>query len=138
MLPLGRDHMGLAPYRGRLYAVGGRVDDFRHNTANCDIYDPGGDRWSPCPPMPSMRSGMAVATYHDRIFAIGGEREGGTFTNNEAYNPEQNAWEVYAPLSQGRHGTGAAVVGDRLYVPAGGPVNGGRQQSTTLYIFTLP
>jgi hypothetical protein len=138
LLPVGRDHLGLAEYNGRLYAVGGRVDDFRHNTAYCDVYDPGADTWSPCAAMPSQRSGMAVAAFHDRILAIGGERDGGTFTNNEAFDPRTNRWETLAPLPEGRHGTSAAVVGEHLYVPAGGPLNGGSRQSTTLYVFTLP
>jgi hypothetical protein len=137
-LPIGRDHMGLAAFGGKLYAIGGRIDDFRHNTSYCDVYDPGTDRWSVCAPMLSVRSGMAVAVYRDRIFAVGGEREGGTFTNNEAFDPASNGWSAMAPLPEGRHGTGAAVIGDRLYLPAGGPVNGGSQQSTTLHIFSLP
>jgi hypothetical protein len=74
--------------------------------------------------------------YHGRILAIGGERGGGTFTNNEAYDPRTNRWETLAPLPEGRHGTGAAVIGEALYLPAGGPVNGGSKQSDSLFIFT--
>jgi N-acetylneuraminic acid mutarotase len=87
--------------------------------------------------MPSQRSGMAVALYRDLIFAVGGERRGGTFTNNEAFDPQTNLWRTYAPLPEGRHGTGAAVVDGRLYVPGGGPLNGGSLQSATLFVFTL-
>jgi hypothetical protein len=137
-LPVGRDHMGLVAANGKLYAVGGRIDNFNHNTSYCDVYDPSADRWTSCAPMPSQRSGMAVALYRDRIFAIGGERRGGTFTNDEAYDPRTNTWSSFAPLPEGRHGTGAAVVGDRLYLTAGAPVNGGSQQSTTLYVLTVP
>ncbi len=36
-----------------------------------------------------------------------------------------------------RHGTGGAVVGNAIYIPAGGPVNGGSQQSTANEAFTL-
>jgi hypothetical protein len=78
---------------------------------------------------------MAVVLFHDRILAIGGERAGGTFTNNEAYDPQLNAWTVLAPLPQGRHGTGAVVIGDTLYLPAGAPVNGGSKQTDTLLMF---
>lgn len=137
-LPEARDHMGLIAYDGKLYAVGGRIDDFNHNTSYCDVYDPANDRWSACAPMPSQRSGMAVALYRDRVLAIGGERGGGTFTNNEAYDPRTNTWTTLAALPEGRHGTGAAVVGERLYVPAGGPLNGGSRQSSTLYVFEQP
>ena len=136
-LPIGRDHMGLVAFDGKLYAVAGRIDDFDHNTSFVDLYDPAADRWTSLPPMPSQRSGMAVALYRDRIFAIGGERRGGTFTNNEAFDPHSDTWSVCAPLPQGRHGTGAVAIDDALYLPAGGPLNGGSMQSTTLFVFRL-
>ena len=81
---------------------------------------------------------MAVALYRDRMFAIGGEYRGGTFTNNEAYDPRNDTWSVFAPLPEGRHGTGAAVLNDAIYIPAGGPLNGGSMQSTSLFVFRLP
>jgi hypothetical protein len=137
-LPIGRDHMGLVQFEGRLYAIAGRIDDFDHNTSYVDMHDPAADTWTALAAMPSNRSGMAVAVYRERIFAIGGERRGGTFTNNEAFDPRANSWSTYAPLPQGRHGTGAAVIGDAIYLPAGGPVNGGSCQSTTLFAFRLP
>lgn len=137
-LPVGRDHMGLVEFEGRLFAIGGRIDDFDHNTSYVDAYDPSVDAWTALAAMPSQRSGMAVTVYRGRIFAIGGERRGGTFTNNEAFDPRANSWSVYAPLPEGRHGTGAAVVNDAIYLPAGGPLNGGSRQSRTLYAFRLP
>jgi N-acetylneuraminic acid mutarotase len=125
----------LVAFGGKLYAIGGRIDDFDHNTSYVDAYDPTTNRWTARTPMPSQRSGMAVVQFHDRILAIGGERAGGTFTNNEAYDPQLNAWSVLAPLPQGRHGTGAVVIGDTLYLPAGAPVNGGGKQTDTLLMF---
>jgi Kelch motif len=136
-LPVGRDHMGLAGAAGKLYAIAGRIDDFDHNTSYVDAYDPVADRWTVMKPMPSRRSGMAVALYRDMIFAIGGERRGGTFTNNEAYDPRSDTWTSFAPLPQGRHGTGAAVIGESLFLPAGAPVNGGSAQSASLLVFSL-
>ncbi len=137
-LPIGRDHMGLVPFGGKLYAIAGRIDDFNHNTSYVDAYDPATNRWTSRAPMPSQRSGMGVAVYRDRILAIGGERAGGTFTNNEAYDPRTNEWVSLSPLPEGRHGTGAVVIGDALYLPAGAPVNGGSRQSDTLFIFRQP
>jgi hypothetical protein len=137
-LPIGRDHMGLVAYGGKLYAIAGRIDDFGHNTSYVDEYDPRTNRWTPRTPMPSQRSGMAVTLYHDRIVAIGGERAGGTFTNNEAYDPRTNEWLSLAPLPEGRHGTGAVVIDNAVYVPGGGPVNGGSRQSDTMFVFRQP
>jgi len=138
LLPVGRDHMGLVAYGGKLFAIAGRIDDFNHNTSYVDEYDPATNRWTARTPMPSQRSGMGVAVYRDRILAIGGERAGGTFTNNEAYDPRTNEWLTLTPLPEGRHGTGAVVLENALYLPAGGPVNGGSRQSDTLFIFRQP
>ncbi len=134
----GRDHMGLLAYRGKLYAFGGRFDDFDHNTDLAEVYDPAADRWSELPRLPTARSGGAYAVFHDQLLYAGGERRGGTFTENEAFDPAAGTWSELAPLPAGRHGTQAAVVGDAVYVPAGGPVNGGSRQSSTLYVFTQP
>ncbi|MEA2664460.1 MAG: hypothetical protein QOI11_1404 [Candidatus Eremiobacteraeota bacterium] len=134
----GRDHMGLLAYGGKLYAFAGRFNDFGHNTDLAEVYDPATDRWSELPRVPTARSGGAYAVYHDRLLYVGGERSGGTFTENEAFDPATRTWSALAPLPAGRHGTQAAVVGDAVYVPAGGPVNGGSRQSNTLYVFTQP
>ncbi|MBV8670531.1 MAG: galactose oxidase, partial [Candidatus Eremiobacteraeota bacterium] len=81
-------------------------------------------------------SGCAAALFGGRILVIGGERDGGVFTQNEAYDPSTDQWTTLAPLPEGRHGTGASVIGTALYVPVGAPVNGGSQQSSSLLIFT--
>ena len=119
-LPVGRDHMGLIAYDGRLYAVGGRIDTPAHNTSYVDIYNPATDAWRSGAPMPAPRSGMAAA-----------------YTTNERYNPAGNVWSEYAPLPEGRHGTGAAVIERRLYVAGGAPVPGGSRQSNTLLVFQV-
>jgi N-acetylneuraminic acid mutarotase len=133
----GRDHMGLLSYGGKLYAIGGRFNDFYHNTNLAEVYDPADDRWTELPRLPTARSGGAAAVYDDRLLYIGGERAGGVFTENEAFDPQSEKWSQLAPLPSGRHGTGAAVIGDELYVPAGAPVNGGSRQSDTLLIFVI-
>lgn len=94
--------MGLVAFDGKLYAIGGRVDTPAHNAAYTDIYDPRDNSWTQGAPMPTARSGMAVATDGGKIFALGGEQSGMTdaFNNNEAYDPATNRWSVYAPLPE--------------------------------------
>jgi N-acetylneuraminic acid mutarotase len=136
-LRVGRDHMGLVAYDGRIYAIGGRIDTPAHNTSYVDVYDPRRDAWTPAAPLPQPRSGMAVTDYNGKIFAMGGEQSGmnSAFDSNFAYDPANNRWAEYPPLPEGRHGTGAAVLDGRLFVPAGAPVPGGSRQSDTLFIF---
>lgn len=134
----GRDHMGLLAYGGKLYAIAGRFNDFNHNTNLVERYDPAIDRWMELPRIPTARSGGAAAVYHGLLVYAGGERNGGTFVENEAFDPQSGRWLKLAPLPYGRHGTGAATIGDAMYLPAGGPVNGGSQQSKTLFVYSQP
>jgi N-acetylneuraminic acid mutarotase len=134
----GRDHMGLLSYAGKLYAIGGRINDFNHNSDLVEVYDPTKDQWSELPHLPTARSGGAAVVYHDRLLYIGGEYGGGTFTQNEAFDPRSGSWIALASLPAGRHGSGAVILDDKLYLPAGGPVNGGSRQSNTLMIFSEP
>jgi N-acetylneuraminic acid mutarotase len=134
----GRDHLGLLAYEGKLYAIAGRFNDFNHNTNLVERYDPATDRWSELPRIPTARSGGAAVVYHGLLLYIGGERKGGTFTENEAFDPVAGRWLKLTPLALGRHGTGAALIGDAVYLPAGGPVNGGKEQSKTLFVYSQP
>ena len=137
-LPVGRDHMALVadPAQARLYAFGGRIGTYAHNTGYADAYDPATDTWSELSPMPTARSGIAAALLDGQIYVIGGESPRGAFTQVEAYDPAANRWSQGAPLPQGRHGTGAVTAGGALYLPAGGAVNGGSQPTDTLWVFT--
>jgi len=128
--------MALVAAQGKLYAIGGRFNTFAHNVSYNEEYDPATDRWQEKQPLPTARSGCAAALFNGRIFVIGGEYDGGVFTQNEAYDPSTGQWTTFGPLPEGRHGTGAAAIGASLYVPVGAPVNGGSRQSSSLAIFT--
>jgi N-acetylneuraminic acid mutarotase len=127
--------MALAAFAGKLYALGGRINSYAHNTDETDVYDPVLDRWSRGAPMPTARSGSAAAVWEGRILVIGGESPRGVFDQNEAYDPQTGSWSTSSPLPSGRHGMGAAVWGDRVFVPGGGAVNGGAKPTTTLWAF---
>jgi hypothetical protein len=136
-LPIGRDHLALVadPASGKLYAFGGRIGTYAHNTDYVEAYDPATNTWVERSRMPTARSGIAAALVSGRIYVIGGENPRGVFTQVEAYDPASDRWSQAAPLPQGRHGTGAVTIGDMLYLPAGGAINGGSQPTDTLWVF---
>ena len=78
-LPVGRDHMGLVGFEGKLYAIGGRIDTPAHNTSYVDVYDPRANGWTSGARVPTARSGMAVAAYERENFCDRrrAERNGG-------------------------------------------------------------
>lgn len=137
-LPVGRDHLALVadPADGKLYAFGGRIGTYAHNTDYAEAYDPANDTWVERSRMPTARSGIAAALVGGQIYVIGGENPRGVFTQVEAYDPASDRWLQAAPLPQGRHGTGAVVAGGTLFLPAGGAINGGSQPTDTLWVFT--
>ena len=129
--------MGLVVIGGKLYAVGGRFNTFEYNTNELDVYDPATNSWKLLKPMPTARSGMAVAVLDEKIFAFGGERLGGTFNQSEVYDPATNTWAVLTPMPMSVHGTGAVTIGGTIYIPAGGTLNGGTAQTNGNQAFTL-
>lgn len=125
-LPKARDHLAVAVLKGKVHAIGGRLEsDFSRNLAQHDIYDPKSDKWSPAAPLPKPRSGIAAAVLKGRIYVFGGEAPEGTFHDNDAYNPATDQWKAALPMPTARHGLGAATVGGKIYVIAGGPKPGG-------------
>src|SRR5207253_1196890 len=84
------------------------------------VYDPATNSWKLLKPMPTARSGMAVAVLDEKIFAFGGERLGGTFNQSEVYDPATNTWSVLTPMPMSVHGTCAVTIGETIYIPAGG------------------
>ncbi len=121
--------MGLVAIGGKLYAVGGGLNTFEYNTNSVFVYDPADNAWSSVKPMPTARSGSAVAVLDGKIFVFGGERLGGTFAQAEVYDPAADVSAELAPMPMSVHGTGAVMIGDVIYIPAGGTLNGGTAQT---------
>ena len=117
--PLGhaRSHFAGAVHDGLIYVFGGGGAGFK-SLDSTEVYDPAGDTWSPCAPMPAPRSGIAAATLGDRILVMGGgfRNDDGTFdfkSTVDVYLPREDRWEsgpslVFrhdAPASQALDGT---------------------------------
>jgi hypothetical protein len=135
--------------RWKIHAVGGRDTK---SVGTHRVYDPATNRWSelaPLPqgrdhdswssakPMPTARSGSAVAVMEGKIFVFGGERLGGTFNQAEVYDPAANVWAELAPMPMSVHGTGAVTISETIYIPAGATLNGGTAQTNGNQSFTL-
>ncbi len=76
-------------------------------------------RWQTRAPMPTARSGLAVAAYANRIYAIGGESAQGITGAVERYDPADNSWITLAPKPNPVTDAGAVVIGGQIFVPGG-------------------
>jgi N-acetylneuraminic acid mutarotase len=116
-----RHHTGGGFVDGKFYVVGGRMGNSEDaaNLTALEAYDPQTNTWEQRAPMPSARSGIAVAAFNGELFVFGGEIPG-VFSNVEAYNPVTNTWRAEESMLEGRHGIWAAVLGNKVYMPGGG------------------
>ena len=70
-------------------------------------------------PMPTPRSGFAIAVYQNKIYVIGGTVGNGYVGNNEVFDPISNTWETKASMPTPRAGLSASVVNDKIYLIGG-------------------
>ncbi|SAL86520.1 N-acetylneuraminate epimerase [Caballeronia arvi] len=134
-VPGPRDHSAAVSLGGRIHVAGGRMDTFDFNTGMHVAYDAQKDAWEERAPMPTPRSGHGGVVWRGKFLCMGGEGTRRVFGQNEGYDPGADAWQAYAPMLTPRHGMGAAVIGDAVHVAGGGPMNGGRIQSSIHELF---
>jgi len=76
-------------------------------------------RWQELAPMPTARSGLAVAVNEDQIYAIGGETTQGVTGVMEQYDVASDTWITLAPKPVPVTDINAAVIGGQIYIPGG-------------------
>lgn len=83
---------------------------------------PGGTspkRWNQRAPLPTARSGLALAAHAGHVYAIAGQDEQGVTGLVHRYDPTTDTWISLAEKPIPVKDVGAAVVGGRVYVPGG-------------------
>jgi N-acetylneuraminic acid mutarotase len=124
-LPRGANHVGVEFLDGRLYAIGGFVDQNRRPHNQCFIYEK--DRWVSIAPLPNACGSVACVALGGVLHAIGGA-VGDTSEAKRSvdwhlvYEPKSDRWTTRAPLPTGRDHVGALAVGKLIHV-VGGRVN---------------
>jgi len=76
-------------------------------------------QWETLAPLPTGRSGLAVAVYENQIYAIAGDIGGGVTNMVERYDPEMDEWTSLASKPTAVKDVGAVVIGGKIYVPGG-------------------
>ena len=103
-LPRGANHVGVACMDGRIYAIGGFIEQNRRPHNECFVYDPKADRWDRRAPMPIGRDHIGALAVGPIIHVIGG-RVNNFHTNSNLHHihdPAQDKWEVRNPLPTAR------------------------------------
>ncbi len=127
-MPTARNHLGAAALNGRIYAIGGRLTAafsivMPGQTDAVQEYDPAADSWATKAPMPTPRSGGAVAVLNNRLYVAGGEVQTyqfvAAFRAFEAYDPATDTWAQLPYMPSPRHSFAMAAVANRIHIVSG-------------------
>ncbi|XP_076449010.1 kelch-like protein 26 [Babylonia areolata] len=110
----------LGALNGKLYAVGGEVDNSQPLCV-CEVFDPQAFVWSPIAPLPAARSELSGTSLGGRLYVSGGTQEGLERVKNEMwrYDPDQDTWTACAPMLSPRADHTMFTYNGRIFVIGG-------------------
>ncbi|MBX6740488.1 MAG: kelch repeat-containing protein [Acetobacteraceae bacterium] len=139
-LPRGANHVAVAALEGRIYALGGFIEQNRNPDSNAYSYDVETDRWTAIRPLPRPRGAAAAVALNGRIHLIGGASapvmERASVGWHEVYDPRTDRWETLKPLPGARDHVGCVAHQGRIHV-IGGRFNT-FEYNTSLHHLYLP
>ena len=122
-LPRGANHVAVAADAGRIYALGGFIEQNRNPDTNAYAYDVGTDRWTRIAPLPRPRGAAAAVVLNGRIHLIGGASapvmERASIGWHEVYDPRADRWEMLKPLPGARDHVGCVAHDGAIHVIGG-------------------
>jgi N-acetylneuraminic acid mutarotase len=122
-LPRGANHVAVAAMDGRIYALGGFVEQNRSSDRNAYVYAVEDDRWKQIAPLSRPRGAAGAVAFAGRIHLIGGATEPtserASIGWHEAYDPQSDRWQMLKPLPGARDHIGIAAYEDAIHVVGG-------------------
>jgi N-acetylneuraminic acid mutarotase len=122
-LPRGANHVAVAADAGRVYALGGFIEQNRNADRNAYAYDIAEDRWTQIMPLTRPRGAAAAVALAGRIHLIAGATEPATerasIAWHEVYDPTADRWQMLKPLPGARDHVGVAGYDGEIHVIGG-------------------
>ena len=130
-----RENLGVAVANGKIYAIGGdTLSGFWTYSMGFsgtptggvvgtnEEYDPTTDQWILKTPMPTPRTGIAIAAYGNKIYCIGGSSTYNIYSSrtltaiNEMYDAATDTWQTKAPMPVATWQVTANVINGIIYI----------------------
>jgi len=122
-LPRGANHVAVAALDGRVYALGGFLEQNRRSDDKAYAYDVASDRWVAIAPLPRPRGAAAAVALDGNVHLIGGATEPASERASigwhEIYDPQADAWRMLKPLPGARDHAGIATYGGEIHIVGG-------------------
>lgn len=122
-LPRGANHVSVAADAGRVYALGGFLQQNRGSDPNAYAYDVAADRWDAIAPLPRPRGAGAAVALNGKIHLIGGASEPASERASvgwhEVYDPQADRWETRKALPGARDHVGCVAFRGVIHVIGG-------------------
>lgn len=122
-LPRGANHVSVAADNGRVYALGGFMQQNRGSDQNAYAYDVAADRWDTIAPLPRPRGAGAAVALNGKIHLIGGASEPAmeraSVSWHEVYDPQTDKWETRKALPGARDHVGCVAYNGVIHVIGG-------------------
>jgi hypothetical protein len=118
-MPVALNHAAAVAHGGSVYVIGGYAGSGRGADAGTRTllrYNPGRNRWTRLPPLPTARGAGAVG---HTLYAVGGASRGRPLGTVEAYDLPTGRWRRAPSLHRPREHLACAVAGGALYALAG-------------------
>lgn len=118
--PILRDNLAAATGSdGLIYVFGGQYQFGGGALATAERFDPRGESWSECVPLPTARMQPGAAAVGACIVVVGGHTHASHVDAVEVLDVSTNSWSAAAPLPQARSETACAVHGGQLFAAGG-------------------
>ena len=128
-LPCRCYQFGLSVVAGKIYAVGGTLDEWKPNVPFridlVQVYDPLTDTWAKRAKMPTRRDEVKAVVVNEKIYAIGGAgwpqilHGGPNLSTIEEYDPKINRWQKKKDMPNLRSAFATIVIENNVYLIGG-------------------
>ena len=123
-LPSGANHIGVTALDGKLYAIGGHLEQNRKPRTLSYVYSAQTQQWTTIAPLPSAAGSIACIALNGKIHGIGGAIGDTTESkksigNHYLYDPIMDRWEQRAPLHTARDHVGIVTHQGLIHIIGG-------------------